>query len=139
MENLTTRNTAPSVNLWLAVAGGIVSPILISNISRLLGIWGGNGVYLVALLVFLLLGCALTYHAQRFPAVTGGIAFATIGVGVFVDTILDFFLRAYDRNLWPLEIILWWLFAPIPMVLGAVTGKMFVRRKVDKEERQITR
>jgi hypothetical protein len=118
-----------SGSFWVAVVAGVASPILISNISRFLGVWGSNGVYVMALFVFLLLGLLLAYSAPMHLKLAGFIALASIAVGVFVDATLDLFLRAYDRNIWPLEIVLWWLFAPVPMILGAFVGKVFQRKK----------
>lgn len=114
--------------IFLATICGISSPIVINTIARLLGIWGSNGVYVVAFLVFVLLGGLLAYWASMWPLLAGCIALFSIAVGVFIDATMDFFLRAYDRNLWPFEIMIWWGFAPIPMILGALFIKAVARK-----------
>jgi hypothetical protein len=129
MEKWTADRSHSTATLWLAVVAGVASPILINNISRSLGVWGGNGVYFVALLVFLLLGWFVAYHIPVYATLAGFIAFGSIAVGVVVDVALDWFLRAYDRNLWPFEIVMWWAFAPVPMILGAIVGRLFATRK----------
>ena len=115
--------------IFLATVCGIASPIVINTIAKLLGIWGSEGVYLVAFVVFLSLGGLLAYWGSTSLILAGCTAFFSIAVGVFIDVMMDFFLRGYDRNLWPAEIILWWVFAPVPMVLGALVGKYFRRTK----------
>jgi hypothetical protein len=112
----------------MAAAFGVASPIAINNISRFLGVWGTDGAYLVAFFVFLLSSGLLAYCSPKSLWIAGCILFFSIAVGVFIDATLDFFLRAYDRNLWPLEILMWWVLAPVPVVLGALLGKGLARR-----------
>ena len=107
----------------------IASPIVINIIARLFGIWGSNGVYVVAFFVFLFLGALLAYRISMLPLLAGCIALVGIAIGVFIDATMDFFLRAFDRNLWPVEIIIWWVFAPVPMALGALVGKRLRRNR----------
>jgi hypothetical protein len=118
--------------MFLAVICGIASPIVINTIARLLGIWGSNGVYVVAFFVFMLLGGLVANFASMSLVLAGCIALFSIAVGVFIDVTMDFFLRAYDRNLWPFEIMIWWAFAPIPMVLGALFVKAVAATKIGK-------
>jgi hypothetical protein len=58
-----------------------------------------------------------------------GITLAAIAPGVIIDAQIDFFLRHYDRNLFPIEIIMWWIFAPLPLLAGIMLGRDFFEFK----------
>jgi hypothetical protein len=116
--------SSPAV--WLAGAAGAVCPILVNNLPTGLSIWGG--VYLPAGLL-LLLGWLLEYYMPGRTTFAGIAALAGIAVGVVADVNLDWLLRGRDRNLWPLEIVIWWVLAPAPMFVGAVLRKVFTKRK----------
>lgn len=112
---------------FIALVGGIVAITGINNISRLFGVWDGFGTYIIAFIVFILFGMALAHFITGPRKKISLIVCAYVGivVGVFIDVNLDFFLRHYDRNLFPFEIIMWWIFAPIPLL----TGMMIVQRQ----------
>ena len=105
---------------FIALVGGIVAITGINNISRLLGVWDGFGTYVIAFIVFILFGMALAHFVTGPHKKISLIVCAYVGivVGVIIDVNLDFFLRHYDRNLFPFEIIMWWIFAPIPLLAG---------------------
>jgi hypothetical protein len=115
---------------FVALIAGILAITGINNISRLLGIWGSDGIYIVALFVFLIMGMALAYFAPqtRSKIVLIFCAYVGIVLGVTIDATLDFFLRHYDRNLFPFEIVLWWIIAPLPLLVGVIA----VQRTRDK-------
>jgi hypothetical protein len=111
---------------WLAGVAGAACSILANNLPTEVGIWGG--VYIPAGLL-LLLGLLLGYCVPERTAFVGLAALAGIAVGVVVDVYLDWLIRGRDRNLWPLEIAIWWVLAPIPMIVGAILGKASAKRK----------
>ena len=104
--------------LWAAGAAGTVCPILID----LVPISSGEKDLFLPVVLFAFLGGCLGYTMQRY-LFAGLIALAGVAVGVIVDATLDWFFHARDRNLWPLEILIWWAVAPGPMILGALIGK----------------
>lgn len=117
---------------FIALVGGIVAITGINNVSRLLGVWDGYGMYVVSFIVFILFGMALAHFVAGPQRKISLIVCAYVGivVGVIIDVNLDFFLRHYDRNLFPFEIIMWWIFAPIPLL----AGMLIVQRQETKSD-----
>jgi hypothetical protein len=120
--------SSSALTFGMALLAGMVCPIFINNISRSFGIWGTSRVYVVALIVFLLLGLLLGYF-MKTATFAGVLALAGVAVGVVLDVDLDWSFRGYDRNLWPFEIVIWWIVAPVPMIIGGILGKVFAGEK----------
>lgn len=123
--------STPRLSVWKLILAGVISPVLINNISRILNVWNGEGFYAVALVIFLFTGLFVAYLIPKpTHAILGGlISYVNISAGVFVDAQIDWSLRAYDRNLWPFEILIWWVLAPIPMITGIMLAYIF-RKKI---------
>jgi hypothetical protein len=70
------------------------------------------------------LGLVLAVLLPQSKFYGGLIALAAIALGVPYDATIDFFWRGFDQNLWPFGIIIYWVLAPIPMIMGMllVTG-----------------
>jgi hypothetical protein len=120
--------SSPAV--WVAVATGAICAIIVNNISTGISHWAG--IYLPVSALFFL-GCLLEYC---FPGRTMLIGLGVLGgiaVGVLVDVNLDWLLRGRDRNLWPLEIAMWWVLGPAPLFIGAILVRILrkwrLRRK----------
>jgi hypothetical protein len=136
MHKIIISKPSSNSNLVIVVAfvTGLLASLAINNISRLLNVWGSFGTYVVALVVFMVIGWLLEYTAPmntKFKGIikyTGIFCFA-MAPGVFVDVTADFFLRHYDRNLFPFEIIMWWVFAPLPLLAGIMIGCGFFEFK----------
>jgi hypothetical protein len=47
-----------------------------------------------------------------------------IPFGVAADATYDFFVNHIDRNLFPFEIVFWWVVTPVPLLLGYGTGRL---------------
>ncbi len=132
---------APSVRLEeekmnITKSQALVAPALsilviigINNISRMLGVWNGTGLYVVAFLLFFIMGQAVSTLAPSFRTKVIVIFGTCAGIvfGVIIDSTMDFFLRHYDRNLFPFEIVIWWIFAPIPLLAGILTKQKMNR------------
>jgi|SRR5687768_42654 len=81
---------------------------------------------------FLLLAPAATFASARLKSrhwlaailMLGGIA-----VGVLVDVVVDFVLFARDRNLFPFEVVYWWLLGALPIAFGMIVGQLLTRRR----------
>jgi hypothetical protein len=101
----------------------------INNISRMLGVFHGDGVYVVAFILFFVMGMAVSRLAPSPEAKLFVIVIAYVGIvfGVKLDAEMDFVLRHYDRNLYPFEIIIWWILAPIPLLGGILTWQKINR------------
>ena len=55
--------------------------------------------------------------AVRF-VMLGAVPFA-----VLTDAAYDFFVNRIDRNLFPFEIVFWWVVSPIPALIGYGFGR----------------
>lgn len=126
-------NQIEKTPIFIALVSGIVAIISINNISRLLDVWNGYGLYVVAFVVFVFMGMALIrFSAPPHRKISLiACAYAGIVVGVIIDVQLDFFLRHYDRNLFPFEIVMWWIFTPIPLLVGIMIGQQQQKKKHD--------
>ena len=58
-----------------------------------------------------------------------------VPVGVIADTTWDLYVNSSDRNLFPLEIILWWLGTGLPVIAGYGIGRLISRGNPQREER----
>jgi hypothetical protein len=123
-------SSSPNLVISVAFAAGMLASLTINNVSRLLDAWEGLGIYVVALVVFVFIGWLIEYTAPintKFKGIIKylGIFCFAIAPGVFVDVIMDFYLRHYDRNLFPFEILMWWVFAPLPLLTGIMLARIF--------------
>ena len=116
------RNRILNSPIFVALITGILAIIGINNISRLLELWDGSGLYIVATFAFLIMGMALAKFTHKTSSKINLVLCSLAGIvlGVIIDVTLDFFIRHYDRNLFPFEIIMWWIFAPLPILAGVV-------------------
>ncbi len=55
--------------------------------------------------------------------------FAGIALGVFVNAVLDFAFRDIDHNLFPFEIVLFWIVAGPPVGFGIAFGQWLRHRR----------
>jgi hypothetical protein len=115
----------------VAFIAGLLASLIINDISRLLNVWDSSlGPQVVALVIFVISGWLLEYTApmntkfkDRIKHI--GIFCFALAPGVFIDAMIDFYFRHYDRNLFPFEIIMWWVFAPLPLLAGMTIGRGF--------------
>jgi len=133
LNGLTPRWEGESLTLLWAVVGGVATPVVVGNAMKLLPI---EDLRPVAFVPLLLLGGFLGFRLRgerQIALIAGLAAYLSLAAGVFANAIVEeiVFRRwashntwpSYvDHNLWPFEIIAWWRFAPIPMLLGAVLG-----------------
>jgi hypothetical protein len=96
----------------LAIAGG-------ENLSRVLGVSELFGTIFVIIGVFIM-GLILGFIAPSEASITDLLlcAYGAIVIGDFVDILIDWFFRSRDRNLWPLEIIVLFVLAFLPIFLS---------------------
>lgn len=117
------------MNHAIPIIAGLVAPRLISNISRSVGVWSDSRLYIVAFIVFFFLGFILACFVHRYTLWAGAIAVVSLAIGVPIDAMLDLHSRNFDRNLWPFEIVIWWVFAPVPIIFGIFIAKAFLKLK----------
>ncbi|HTU99757.1 MAG TPA: hypothetical protein VMF13_04410, partial [Luteitalea sp.] len=98
----------------------------------------GEGVGPVWLLllavVFGVLALAVSWHSDAING-PGAIAiFSGIAAGTLTDVVLDATSDGPDRNLWPLEILVFWVSVAIPVLLGVNVGR-FAERAASRRRR----
>jgi hypothetical protein len=121
------RVEGPAVGNWLflPVIMGALVPIGVSRGP----FEAGFGVSVAA--TFLLLVPAATFAAVKlksnrlFAAI---LMFGGLAAGVVVDVVIDLVFFAIDRNLFPFEVMYWWLLGAIPIALGFVGGHLLTRK-----------
>lgn len=100
---ITEQNANSKVVIATAMASGLLASLVITNVSRLFHAWNS------------LWGLAIA------PV---GIVLGAIVPGVIIHAALDFHLRHFDRNLFPFEIVMWWIVAPLPLMGGIAIARL---------------
>ncbi|MBX3646147.1 MAG: hypothetical protein KF766_00550 [Rhodocyclaceae bacterium] len=110
--------------LWLPFALGIAAPIVTYRTLKIFDIEEMSAIFLIGALVF---GACAAFSRKRLPRRSWSIAtliYLGVPIGTLVDVSVDSFLFDNDRNLFPFEIVLWWVIAAIPILIGLhISGK----------------
>jgi uncharacterized membrane protein len=117
--------------IFVAVIAGVVAMVSINNISIFLHLKQG---FYLAFVIFIIMGLLIEFVSPPNTSKILMLVYSagSIAIGVFIDATLDFYLRHFDRNLFPLEIIMWWVFAPVPLLAGIMIIRIS-RKKTDKK------
>jgi len=107
----------------LAFFAGLAAPVVTSNIARLVGATEGIGHPITALLALVAAGMFAGYRTPDRVKAAGWSVYGALPVGVIIDVMIDWFLRSFDRNLFPFEIVGWLILAPLPIYMGIVLGR----------------
>ena len=107
----------------VAILGGLLASIVATNVCRVLGIWGTEWWYLVAAMAYLIVGIAVFLGPVRLTFAPFMIVYAAIPFGIVIDAAFDLAIWNYDRNLFPFEIALHFMFAWAPLLVGALIGR----------------
>jgi hypothetical protein len=110
---------------------GVIAMVGINNLSILLNL--KHGFYL-ALIMFLVMGALFEFIAPPNTSIVVIliIACGAIFIGVAVDAMLDWLFRSLGRNLWGAEVLMWWIFAPLPLVIGIMIARQYKKRHGNK-------
>ena len=109
---------------------GVVSVILVYRVGVVLGIF--NSVLLLAVGAAMIFIVTVIVSAL-FPRYwRGSLLMLFIGIlcGVIADATFDFFINQVDRNLLPLEIIIWVILIPAPMFLGHLLWRAIEKNRL---------
>jgi hypothetical protein len=101
---------------------GIAVPILAHRVSQLLGLQVG---WLPTIIAFVLFGVGAYYVRSRLPSrswAVGTLIYIGVPFGTLVDVIVDWDFFNRDRNLFPFEILSWWMIALGPVIGGCMLG-----------------
>ena len=97
-------------------------------LSRALGL---EGSFLLWGLVALALFCVALAVGRVSPVTLGnGILFIALGIalGTMLDAILAETLMGLSRNMWPFDIVFWWMWGSVPVALGLTLGRILRSR-----------
>lgn len=132
-----SRRSAVSNNRWysspavlVAGAAGAICALIVNNVPTGIAHWAG--IYLLLSALFFL-GCLLEYYFPRRTILIGLGVLGGIALGVVIDVNIDWVLRGRDRNLWPLEIAIWWTLGPAPLFIGAMLVKILRRWRLRRK------
>ena len=103
---------------------GVIAMVGINNLSILLNLKHG---FYVAFIMFLVMGALFEFIAPPNTSIVALliIACGAIFIGVAVDAMLDWLFRSLGRNLWGAEVLMWWIFALLPLVIGKMIAKQY--------------
>ena len=79
---------------------------------------------------------AIQFAPSNFLEV-GGLMCAGVAVGVFLSVLVHPMVGGGERNLWPFEILLFWVVGAIPLWLGLVIGRFLNARRKRVLERAV--
>lgn len=124
MKNRIVQGRQASRGFLFSFVIGMIAVIVSYRAGTLLGLfetfWGWGFGALCFLLAATSIG--LLYPNSSWTCVfvmQGAIPFA-----VFADATYDFSVNHIDRNLFPFEIVFWWIFTPLPTLIGYGAGRM---------------
>jgi hypothetical protein len=106
---------------------GILIPIIYSNLGHFFGVW--NSPWAGLILATLYVSAGVYIYEGTFKASLKALFIILLftPVGVFIDVNIDWFFREFDRNLFPLEIALLWITAPILIFIGMGFRKLLIK------------
>ena len=82
----------------------------------------------VGLLTLLALAMPLKYNWDSWACPV--LIEAGIPVGIFIDVAWTSALNTSDRNLFPVEIVMWLVVSILPVLLGFIVGRLILRKNL---------
>lgn len=135
MIEATKTTEKKKFHLALVISVGLLAPLLATSITRAAGLFDTNWQFFVLGLVYAGIALSFAGRSPNRPAAHLAIVYAMIPFGVILDAIVDFFVHHYDRNLWPIEVVILLVFLPIPLAAGVVAGRFVSKRTPDEAQR----
>jgi hypothetical protein len=102
---------------------GIAIPIAAYRLPQVLGLASEAGIVIAAVILFLIGGIAASWISPGRLWAVGLLLLAGVPIGTLVDVIVDWFVFSHDRNMFPFEIVQWWILGAIPVALGVMWGR----------------
>jgi len=110
-----------------ALTVGLIA-VLLANVVAAMTVGPESfGLWIIGAVAFLAAGlaCGATYPRASWLSAFG--VFGGIAAGVIVDTVFQEIVNMKSRNLWPIDIVFWWVLGALPIYLGFALGR-FLRR-----------
>jgi hypothetical protein len=123
MDGIANRTQRPS-NAAVPIVLGIVTPIAAYRLSQLIGM-GEMGPTLLAVAIFVAAGTMAAYRSAMPPWLIALLIYCGVAFGTTFDALVD----PVDRNLFPLEILWWWVVGALPVAMGIVLGRAMAKDK----------
>ena len=123
MDEAIVGRSRPKWQNVVPFLAGVASPIAAYRIPQLLGIASDSNIIIAAFVAFL--GCAVwatRVSSLRLWAVALAI-YAGVPLGTFADVFVDAGILSHSRNMWPLEILQWWVVGAVPVAIGISLGR----------------
>ena len=110
-----------------ALIVGLISVLLTNVIASMTVGPESFGLWIIGAVAFLAAGiaCGATYPQTSWLSAFG--VFGGIAAGVILDSVFQEVVNTKSRNLWPIDIVFWWVLGALPIYLGFALGR-FLRR-----------
>jgi phosphatidylglycerophosphate synthase len=111
----------------VSVVSGTVAVLLTYMLGASIVTPNSWGIWIVAAVTFCIAGalCGVLHPKASWLLPMG--VLVGIGAGVLIEAIFQEFVNTKSRNLWPIDIAMWWLVGIVPIYLGFALGR-FMRR-----------
>jgi hypothetical protein len=87
----------------------------------------------IGALVFLFAAASVAFLYPKRTWTSVVLLLAGIPFGVGADATYDSFVNHRDQNLFPFEIVFWWVFTLFPTVIGHTVGRFFRKHRLQSE------
>jgi hypothetical protein len=128
MESTTNVEKRISAATYYSFAVGFITTVSCYRLVAAAGLDKVPGSWWLLPFCFFIAAASIpiVFPASRWTFVI--VMLAAILFSIVVDATYDFYVNHVDRNLFPLEIVFWWVVTPIPAMLGYWTGLLICRR-----------
>jgi hypothetical protein len=103
---------------------GLLVPIIYSNVGHILGIWDSAWLFLLLVALYIAAGAYIWRGTFKRSAGAFLVILLLVPVAVIIDVNIDWFIRKFDRNLFPFEIVFLWVVAPVFLLIGMGAKKL---------------
>lgn len=129
MDNGNKKTEEKRLSPLFVFTAGLFAPLIATSLARITGLFNTGWQFLIIGLVYGGIAFYITVRSQNRFVARLAIIYAMIPFGVILDAAFDFFIHHYDRNLWPIEVVISLLFLLFPLALGALAGRFVARRR----------
>lgn len=116
-------------NPILMMTTGLFAQLFATSFARIIGLYGTGWDLVIMVLVYVGIACVVTVRSPNRLVVRLAIIYAMSPFGVILDTTVDFFVYHYDRNLWPIDVVILLVLLPVILMLGVITGRFVAHRR----------
>lgn len=115
--------------LTMTLTIGIVSVIFVYRTGVLFNIFNSPIMLAIGGGMILADSTVVTIYFPTYRQKARIVLFVGIELGVIIDAAFDFAINHIDRNLFPLELIVWAVIMPIPLIIGQKLGIVISKKR----------